>query len=90
MTPAEQARNAEAFRNRHRGRSLLLLPNAWDAMSARIFADAGFDAIVTTSGGLAWSLGYTDGERTPQTGRFDALAPTMSGRRTKAVQRCLN
>ena len=42
-----------------------MLPNAWDAMSARIFADAGFDAIATTSGGAAWSLGYADGEHTP-------------------------
>jgi 2-methylisocitrate lyase-like PEP mutase family enzyme len=65
MTAAEQAHQAEAFRNRHRGLRLLLLPNAWDAMSARIFADAGFDAIATTSGGVAWSLGYADGERTP-------------------------
>jgi 2-methylisocitrate lyase-like PEP mutase family enzyme len=65
MIPAEQAHHAEAFRNRHRGPPLLLLPNAWDAMSARLFADAGFDAIATTSGGVAWSLGYADGERTP-------------------------
>lgn len=65
MPPAEQAQQAEAFRNRHRGPRLLLLPNVWDAMSARIFADAGFDAIATTSGGVAWSLGYADGERTP-------------------------
>lgn len=65
MTPAEQTRQAEAFRNRHHGPPLLLLPNAWDAMSARIFVDAGFDAIATTSGGVAWSLGYADGEHTP-------------------------
>jgi 2-methylisocitrate lyase-like PEP mutase family enzyme len=44
---------------------LLLLPNAWDAMSARVFVAAGFDAIATTSGGVAWSLGYADGEQTP-------------------------
>jgi 2-methylisocitrate lyase-like PEP mutase family enzyme len=44
---------------------LLVLPNAWDAMSARVFVAAGFDAIATTSGGVAWSLGYADGEQTP-------------------------
>src|SRR5258708_32742485 len=65
MNRAEQAQQAELFRNKHRGPRLLLLPNAWDAMSARVFAAAGFDAIATTSGGLAWSLGYADGEQAP-------------------------
>jgi 2-methylisocitrate lyase-like PEP mutase family enzyme len=65
MTPAEQAQQAELFRGKHRGAHLLLLPNAWDAMSARIFVAAGFDAIATTSGGVAWALGYADGEQTP-------------------------
>jgi 2-methylisocitrate lyase-like PEP mutase family enzyme len=51
MTPAEQAQQAELFRSKHRGPPLPLLPNAWDAMSARIFVAAGFDAIATTSGG---------------------------------------
>jgi 2-methylisocitrate lyase-like PEP mutase family enzyme len=65
MNPAEQAQQAELFRNKHRGPPLLLLPNAWDAMSARVFVAAGFDAIATTSGGVAWSLGYADGEQAP-------------------------
>ena len=65
MIRAEQAQNAEAFRSRHRGPALLLLPNAWDAMSARVFVADGFDAIATTSGGVAWSLGYADGEQAP-------------------------
>ncbi len=61
---AEQQQRAEQFKAMHRG-SLLLLPNAWDAMSARLIEDAGFDAIATTSAGVAWSLGYTDGEALP-------------------------
>lgn len=65
MNPAEQAQSADLFRNKHRGPRLLLLPNAWDAMSARVFVEVGFDAIATTSGGLAWSLGYADGEQAP-------------------------
>ncbi len=65
MNRAEQAQKAEVFRSKHRGPGLLLLPNAWDAMSARVFVAAGFDAIATTSGGLAWSLGYADGEQAP-------------------------
>src|ERR1700760_175227 len=55
---------AEAFRRMHRGQ-LLLLPNAWDPMSARQFEAAGFPAIATTSGGVAWALGHADGEKTP-------------------------
>jgi 2-methylisocitrate lyase-like PEP mutase family enzyme len=65
MNRAEQAQQAQLFRNMHGGPRLLLLPNAWDAMSARVFVAAGFDAIATTSGGAAWSLGYADGEQTP-------------------------
>ena len=64
MNPAEQARQAELFRVKHHGK-LLLLPNAWDAMSGRIFEAAGFDAIATTSGGVSWALGYADGEQAP-------------------------
>ena len=65
MNAAEQAGKAEIFRNLHRGPSLLLLPNAWDAISARICAVAGFPAIATTSGGVSWALGYADGEAAP-------------------------
>ena len=65
MTKEHQSRLAEEFRRRHHGRPLLLLPNAWDAMSARVFEAAGFDAIATTSGGVAWALGFADGEQAP-------------------------
>lgn len=65
MNAAQQSREAERFRAMHRGPALLLLPNAWDAMSARICASAGFAAIATTSGGVSWALGYADGEAAP-------------------------
>jgi 2-methylisocitrate lyase-like PEP mutase family enzyme len=65
MNQAEQAVKAERFRAMHRGPGLLLLPNAWDAISARIIVAAGFPAIATTSGGVAWALGYADGEAAP-------------------------
>jgi 2-methylisocitrate lyase-like PEP mutase family enzyme len=64
MTPDRQRQLAEDFRRAHRG-PLLLLPNAWDAMSARQFEAAGFGAIATTSGGVAWALGFADGEKAP-------------------------
>ncbi|ADB30963.1 PEP phosphonomutase [Kribbella flavida DSM 17836] len=40
----------------------LVLPNAWDAASAVVIAEAGAPAIATTSGGVAWSLGRPDGQ----------------------------
>jgi len=43
----------------------LVLPNAWDAASARIFEQAGFPAIATTSAGVAFALGYSDGQKIP-------------------------
>lgn len=46
----------------HQGPDVLVLPNAWDCASARIFEEAGFPAIATTSAGIANSLGYADGE----------------------------
>ena len=51
------------FRQLHRGPGALVLPNAWDVASARIFEEAGFPAIATTSAGIAFSLGYPDGQR---------------------------
>lgn len=56
---------ANAFRTLHDRRHALLLPNAWDAGSAALLASLGFPAIATTSGGVAWSLGYGDGGRLP-------------------------
>ena len=65
MNKSEQQRLAEDFRKLHRAPPILLLPNCWDPMSARIFEAAGFPAGATTSGGLAWALGYQDGEKAP-------------------------
>src|SRR4030081_2102292 len=48
------------FRRLHQG-SLLILPNAWDAGTARLIESLGAKAIATTSAGLAWSHGYPDG-----------------------------
>ena len=58
-----QSRIAEAFLALHRGPPLLILPNAWDAASAKIFEIEGFRAIGTTSAGISAALGYPDGEK---------------------------
>ena len=60
MSPSGKAAH---LRRLHRGPSILVLPNAWDAASARVIEEAGFPAIATTSAGVAFSLGYPDGQR---------------------------
>ena len=61
--PDKQKQKAEAFRSMHRGQRILMLPNAWDVSSARVIEEAGFGAIATTSAGIAFTLGYPDGQR---------------------------
>jgi 2-methylisocitrate lyase-like PEP mutase family enzyme len=63
MEMERQKAKANAFRVMHHGKSILLLPNAWDVASARVFEEAGFGAIATTSAGIAFTLGYPDGQR---------------------------
>ena len=57
-----QTEKAMQFRQLHRGPQALVLPNGWDVASARIVEEAGFPAIATTSAGIAYSLGYPDGQ----------------------------
>jgi 2-methylisocitrate lyase-like PEP mutase family enzyme len=49
------------FRALHRREQLLVMPNPWDAGSARLLETAGFEALATTSAGFAWSRGALDG-----------------------------
>jgi 2-methylisocitrate lyase-like PEP mutase family enzyme len=55
---------AATFRQLHARttNNILVLPNAWDAMSARVIEAAGARAIATTSAGVSWALGATDGQ----------------------------
>ncbi len=76
-----QTNKAIQFREFHHGPGVLILPNAWDVASARVFEDAGFPAIATTSAGIAFSLGYPDGQRIP---REEMMA--CIGRITRAVR----
>jgi 2-methylisocitrate lyase-like PEP mutase family enzyme len=63
MAKATQAELARQFLALHDGRRTLMLPNAWDVASARIFEEAGFPAVGTSSAGIANSLGYPDGQK---------------------------
>ena len=68
-----QAEKADLFRALHHGPDLLVLPNAWDCASARIFEKAGFPAIATTSAGIAFAYGYPDGQHIPQADMLAAV-----------------
>jgi 2-methylisocitrate lyase-like PEP mutase family enzyme len=72
---------ALAFRSLHHGPRALVLPNVWDVVSARIIEQAGYPAIATTSAGIAFSLGYPDGQKIS---RDEMLARV--GRIAKAVK----
>src|ERR1700761_3877429 len=52
---------AEVFRSLHERAGLFVLPNPWDAGSAKLLAALGYEALATTSAGLAWMLGKPDG-----------------------------
>jgi 2-methylisocitrate lyase-like PEP mutase family enzyme len=68
------ADKAEILRALHKSPPVLLLPNAWDAASARLVAAEGFPAIATTSAGVAAALGYPDGGVVPSNEMIEAIA----------------
>jgi 2-methylisocitrate lyase-like PEP mutase family enzyme len=67
---SEQTERAQRLLSLHRGGSPLLLPNPWDVGSAKLLASLGFEALATTSGGFAATLGRLDGS----VSREEALA----------------
>ena len=76
MPQPSQQDLAARFRALHaRGSDpILVLPNAWDAMSARLVEEAGARAIATTSAGIAWACGYPDGQKIPRERMLEAVA----------------
>src|SRR5216684_792422 len=73
-TVPSQADKAELFRALHEGPEPLLLPNPWDAGSAKLLASLGFDALATTSSGHAATLGRLDGSVTREEALSHAAA----------------
>jgi 2-methylisocitrate lyase-like PEP mutase family enzyme len=74
MSSKIQKERAAQFRRFHHGAPLLVLPNVWDAASARIVEQAGFRAIATTSSGVAAALGYSDGQHISRDMLIEAIA----------------
>jgi 2-methylisocitrate lyase-like PEP mutase family enzyme len=60
--PLTQSEKAKSFRALHEGPGAFVIPNPWDAGTARMLAGLGFQALATTSAGLAFTLGRRDGE----------------------------
>lgn len=73
-----QREKAELLLRLQQRGSSLLLPNAWDAASARLFEEAGFSALGTTSAGIAFSYGYPDGERMKREEMLQVIARIVS------------
>jgi 2-methylisocitrate lyase-like PEP mutase family enzyme len=65
MSQAGLQSRCELLRSLHRPGEPLLLPNAWDAATAKAVVEAGFPVVATTSWGVAESLGYEDDEKAP-------------------------
>src|SRR6188474_2152873 len=65
MSPADLKSRCETLRSLHRPGDPVLLPNAWDAATARAVVAAGFPVVATTSAGVAAALGYEDHEGAP-------------------------
>ena len=74
MESQEQRARGEKFRSLHAGPDLLLLPNAWDGGSAVLMEKAGFQAIATTSSGIAFAQGRPDGERIGRARMLEVVA----------------
>jgi 2-methylisocitrate lyase-like PEP mutase family enzyme len=76
LTPdaARLAPLAQRLQSLHVPGTPVVVANAWDASSARVFEEAGFPAVATSSSAVARSLGYDDGELTPSNEMFDAVA----------------
>ncbi|MGH7060915.1 MAG: isocitrate lyase/phosphoenolpyruvate mutase family protein, partial [Stellaceae bacterium] len=72
----DQTAKAAAFQALHRRHGAFVIPNPWDAGTARILAVLGYEALATTSAGLAFALGRRDSERAVT--RDETLANTAA------------
>ena len=70
----KQADKAQALKALHEGSDLFVIPNPWDAGSAKLLAGMGFKALATTSAGLAWAIGKVDGGVTREESLANAKA----------------
>jgi 2-methylisocitrate lyase-like PEP mutase family enzyme len=72
-SPGAEPAAAQRLRAMHHGPQPLVLPNVWDPVSARAYAEAGFGVLATSSAAVALTLGYADGQ-TPGAAMMEAVA----------------
>ena len=70
----KQSEKADYFRRQHHEDKMLLLPNVWDTITARLISSAGFHSLATASFSVAAANGYEDGEKIP----FDKLVKVVT------------
>ena len=80
MTTVEQRRKARTLRNLHSGPVVLVLPNVWDPIGARVLASKGYPAVATASAAISAALGFEDGEKITRRTMLDLV-----GRISRAV-----
>jgi 2-methylisocitrate lyase-like PEP mutase family enzyme len=71
-SPEETAARRRAFKALHERPGIFVMPNPWDAGTAKLLADMGFEALATASAALAATMGVPDSER--EVGRFEAIS----------------
>ena len=87
MDRTTQTRKAALLNKLHHGPKILVLANAWDAISARIVEEIGFPAVATTSAGVAATLGYPDGQRVSRDEMLQVVARvTLTATHSHPVQ----
>jgi 2-methylisocitrate lyase-like PEP mutase family enzyme len=74
MSNRSQKQKAELLLSLHNGDNLLVLPNIWDPIGARILEAKGYPAVATASAAVSASLGYEDGEMINRSTLIDLLA----------------
>jgi 2-methylisocitrate lyase-like PEP mutase family enzyme len=72
--PISQASKAQHLLSLHNNGKLLILPNVWNPIGARMLAAKGFPAVATASAAIAESLGYSDGEQLKLDTMLDMIA----------------
>lgn len=73
MNKRSQKEKADVLLSLHKGGNLLILPNIWDPIGARILEAKGYPAVATASAAVSASLGYQDGEKISRSTLIDLL-----------------
>ncbi len=93
MKKKTQILKANKLRSLHHGSRILILPNIWDPLGARMLQFHGYPAVATASTAVAFSLGCDDGQKIAFAAMLDAIRPDRrlpertTGSRTGQIQR---